>query len=283
MNSEDKFFEHGSYKAALFDPRWKRKRQEVLARDEHKCIICVGTENLHVHHRQYHFLNDLGKFKEPWEYGSKYLISLCQSCHSRAHYKYKILTKTIKGNEMGLFNLFRKKVSIVPISEQDKEQEEDNKAVPLPEILKDTVMDDSEPVEQKQADNYLIDDIYFFLRLDYEQRAYEDAISNPDLAYAEANMKQIRDKAALMIKQAKRKYLNQINSIDQRISICEQAGLVDTVMKLKFDRTMLSEHLGEINQIELDVQENTGHINYSMASYNRGFKKGLIFIALDYK
>jgi 5-methylcytosine-specific restriction endonuclease McrA len=65
-----------TYSQKLKDPRWQRKRLEVLSRDEFTCRICKSTENtLHVHHIRYI------KGREPWEYREFYFVTLCQHCH----------------------------------------------------------------------------------------------------------------------------------------------------------------------------------------------------------
>src|SRR5690606_22999315 len=84
---------HGTYGATLLDIRWKNKRKEILSRDGGKCVICRSTDKLQVHHRQYHFVQRLNRFKDPWEYDNNLMITLCQSCHSRGHYKYTVPTK----------------------------------------------------------------------------------------------------------------------------------------------------------------------------------------------
>ncbi|KIO78320.1 hypothetical protein TH53_04320 [Pedobacter lusitanus] len=81
---------HGSYGALLFDKRWKDKRSIILTRDLNQCVICGLTDNLQVHHRQYHYLTALKKFKAPWQYSDKTLITLCNSCHQRGHSKFKV-------------------------------------------------------------------------------------------------------------------------------------------------------------------------------------------------
>jgi hypothetical protein len=65
-----------TYKEKLRDPRWQRKRLEILSRDDFKCRLCgLGVETLHVHHKYY------DKGKEPWDYDERALITLCESCH----------------------------------------------------------------------------------------------------------------------------------------------------------------------------------------------------------
>lgn len=86
---------HGAYGSALFDPRWKAKRKEIVERDGHKCVICKSDQNLQVHHRQYHFVKPLNGYKNPWEYEDSLLITLCEPCHKRGHGLYKVPVKKI--------------------------------------------------------------------------------------------------------------------------------------------------------------------------------------------
>lgn len=86
---------HGSYGGLLFDPRWKAKRMDIMARDNQRCVICQGTDELQVHHRQYQFIKAENAFKVPWDYPSHLLITLCKNCHQRGHSKFKVPTITL--------------------------------------------------------------------------------------------------------------------------------------------------------------------------------------------
>lgn len=86
---------HGSYGALLLHPNWKARRKEVLNRDKHCCVHCGSVKDLQVHHRQYHFIERQQKFRLPWEYPDYLLITLCESCHNKGHYRYKVPTITI--------------------------------------------------------------------------------------------------------------------------------------------------------------------------------------------
>lgn len=64
----------------LKDPRWQKRKTEILTRDNFTCQLCGSTEKtLHVHHKYY-----LENHK-PWEYGDNALITLCEECHSWVH------------------------------------------------------------------------------------------------------------------------------------------------------------------------------------------------------
>lgn len=72
-----------TYSEKLKDPRWQKKRLEVLERDKWTCQGCSDkTSTLHVHH-QYYISG-----KEPWEYQNTCFLTLCESCHeSEERYK----------------------------------------------------------------------------------------------------------------------------------------------------------------------------------------------------
>jgi len=64
------------YSQKLLDPRWQKKRLEILQRDDWACQSCGDTEStLHVHHRRY--LSG----KDPWDIDSCLLVTLCDVCH----------------------------------------------------------------------------------------------------------------------------------------------------------------------------------------------------------
>ena len=66
------------YGDLLKDPRWQRKKSEILQRDDFTCQLCTDTETeLHIHHKKY--ITGL----KPWEYENKYLVTLCVNCHKK--------------------------------------------------------------------------------------------------------------------------------------------------------------------------------------------------------
>jgi hypothetical protein len=71
-----------SYLYKLKDPRWQKKRLEILNIHNFTCEECGSTEKeLHVHHRFYI------KGREPWEYDNDVFQVLCNSCHEKEHFK----------------------------------------------------------------------------------------------------------------------------------------------------------------------------------------------------
>ncbi len=78
------------YKNKLMDPRWDTRRNQILKRDGYQCVVCKSSENLEVHHRQYHYIIDAGCYRNPWDYPDYLLITLCKTCHADGHNHYKI-------------------------------------------------------------------------------------------------------------------------------------------------------------------------------------------------
>lgn len=68
------------YFQKLLDPRWQKKRLEVLESAEWMCESCMDdSSTLHVHHKQYF------NGREPWEYEAAQLAVLCAECHENSH------------------------------------------------------------------------------------------------------------------------------------------------------------------------------------------------------
>lgn len=93
-----------TYSQKLTDPRWQRKRLEVMQRDDWKCVCCRESKmQLEVHHIDY------WNGKEPWEYDLDMLITLCHECHTeeskrQRHEKY--LMNSLKYNHFTAVDIF---------------------------------------------------------------------------------------------------------------------------------------------------------------------------------
>jgi hypothetical protein len=69
-----------TYSEKLQDPRWQKKRLEIMSRDEFKCVKCSSeTNTLTVHH--FYYVSG----RMPWEYPGGSMATMCRKCHSEAH------------------------------------------------------------------------------------------------------------------------------------------------------------------------------------------------------
>lgn len=81
--------ERKSYRELLDDPRWQKKRLEVLEKNQFTCRGCGSKEKkLNVHHRMYK------KGRKPWEYELIDLTVLCEDCHEKWHSVYESICAT---------------------------------------------------------------------------------------------------------------------------------------------------------------------------------------------
>lgn len=65
-----------TYAEKLKDPRWQKKRLEILEAAAFACEDCGNKDKeLQVHHAIY------VKGREPWEYNQNSLMCLCVDCH----------------------------------------------------------------------------------------------------------------------------------------------------------------------------------------------------------
>lgn len=63
-----------TYSDKLKDPRWQKKRLEILNRDNFKCTFCGDkSSTLHVHHLAY--------ARTPWDVPNEDLVTTCSHCH----------------------------------------------------------------------------------------------------------------------------------------------------------------------------------------------------------
>lgn len=86
-----------SYSSKLRDPRWQKKRLEILERDNFMCRVCSDKDDtLFVHHLSYD--------KEPWTVPDESLVTLCEFCHNQT----EAMIKRVRGCHpvhAGIFNL----------------------------------------------------------------------------------------------------------------------------------------------------------------------------------
>ncbi len=108
-----------SYSEKLKDPRWQKKRLEILDRDEWRCTECGSKDKtLTVHHGYYE------KDKEPWEYDGETLRTLCEGCHEETHEILSYLRK-----DLGALPLVELRACGKWIQSRTRDREEDT--VPL--------------------------------------------------------------------------------------------------------------------------------------------------------
>lgn len=181
---------------------------------------------------------------------------------------------------MGFFELFRKK-------QQPQELPAENKT-PLPEIKEEDFIDNSEPTSQDSPHAYSvefgsklpIDIIYGFLKEDYESKAYNDALTNPDKSYKAMNLDIIRSNLEVKFKQVSLKYEDMLREIDFHIKSRSEAGLTDIVDLLRSKKETYMKHIGELQQMRDDLNKGELYMTGIFKSYEVGFTRGLASLSL---
>lgn len=99
VESESLFY-FMTYAEKLKDPRWQKKRLEVMERDNFTCQLCTKDDlTLNVHHISYIYGND------PWDYDLTNFVTYCQDCHiieeeAKHDFKSMLLELQKRGNPM---------------------------------------------------------------------------------------------------------------------------------------------------------------------------------------
>jgi len=79
-----------NYQDQIKDPRWQKKRLEILELHDFTCINCNSKEKtLNVHHIKYK------KNSLIWEYDDDELTVLCEDCHKELHFYKKLIEESI--------------------------------------------------------------------------------------------------------------------------------------------------------------------------------------------
>lgn len=72
------------YREQFKDPRWQRRRLEILKGADFTCVECGNTmDEFHVHHRYY------VPERMVWEYPDFALLAVCHICHEKEHQTVK--------------------------------------------------------------------------------------------------------------------------------------------------------------------------------------------------
>ena len=178
---------------------------------------------------------------------------------------------------MGLFNFFRNREGL---------DTPDGKEA-LPEIKEEDFIDNSESTEQEKP-SYSIelgskmpkDVIHAFLNGDYNNKAYHDALVNPDLAFMEQNLDILRGELEHKFKQVFDKYEDMLQEIDFHIQSRSKAGLVDLVEQLKTRRATYERHMQKLHKMEEDLDKGERYMTKIFENYKVGFTLGMASLSL---
>lgn len=181
---------------------------------------------------------------------------------------------------MSIFSFFTKQTGqqSAPALESETTSKE---TANLPEIKKEDFVDDSEPepesnyVTIKYGTGMPIDAIYAYVKDDYEQMGYDDAMCNADIQYKESKKEIIINKLKVLFEQVRLRYKGDIRDIEVYIDTVEAQGITSTASTLKARKETFNEHLRKIDEMEESLDKGEKKMLNMVASYERGFLKGV--------
>lgn len=181
---------------------------------------------------------------------------------------------------MSIFSFFTKQTGqqSAPALESETTSKE---IANLPEIKKEDFVDDSEPepesiyVTIKYGTGMPIDAIYAYIKDDYEQMGYDDAMCNADIQYKESKKEIIINKLKVLFEQVRLRYKGDIRDIEVYIDTVEAQGITSTASTLKARKETFNEHLRKIDEMEESLDKGEKKMLNMVASYERGFLKGV--------
>jgi hypothetical protein len=182
---------------------------------------------------------------------------------------------------MGFFDIFKKR--------RLANYEEHSNKESLPEIKEEEFIDNSDPNEHQGNFGYSIefgsklpiDIIYGFLKEDYEAKAYNDALTNPDRSFKQKNIEIIRSTLDIKFKQVALKYDDMLREIDVHIKTRSEAGLSDLVELLLSRKNTYQNHKIELETMKNDLLINESYMVGIFTSYEIGFTRGLASLSLQ--
>lgn len=182
---------------------------------------------------------------------------------------------------MGLFNFLNRQkesgkamVAMLPVAEtQDiAEAMKENTEAPCKE--------DQNPLTVSYATGWPIDVIYGYLRKNYEQKGFDDALVKSDLTFRDMNINIIRNKILMAFREINLNYDVMRRDLQTRLETCSAAGLLTTVSDIEKRITVIDTHKSELQRLEKDFCNGRNEASIPLQSYECGFLRGIATIAM---
>ncbi|CAM3406194.1 hypothetical protein [Aquirufa ecclesiirivi] len=122
--------------------------------------------------------------------------------------------------------------------------------------------------------------IFDRIRHDYEMEGYQDALTTADNKYRDDNISIIKLDLQADIHEAEIAIKEYLKEIDFHINSRRKADLHDLVEELESRREICLDRLKTMEEIKLDVSNDTGTSTRIVLAYKRGFNKGLAALSM---
>lgn len=180
----------------------------------------------------------------------------------------------------GLFNKKEENSNTIPLSSTTNvpESSEENIANEAP--LAETTTQENNHLTVSYATGWPIDVIYGYMHKNYEQKGYDDALLNNNIAFRDMNMKIIRNKILMIFHEINLNYDAMKEDFVTKIENCNAVGLLTTVAELEKQLSIVNAHKKELAKLEDDFCNNTNEASVPLMSYECGFLRGISAIAM---
>lgn len=124
--------------------------------------------------------------------------------------------------------------------------------------------------------NKPIDAVYVYIKTDYEQRGYNDAITLSDVAYMNKGINKITNELRVLFKQVRLKYDEALKDVENKIALYESMFMASSLKDAQAKLDLIKSHLNELTQLEKDLDDNAPSMQNMIDSYQRGFMTGIM-------
>lgn len=179
---------------------------------------------------------------------------------------------------MALFGFFNKKnenTNTIPFQFTTDTPDSSIEEVTNDSSVVEEATPENKPLTVSYATGWPIDIIYGYLHKNYEQKGYDDAMLNSNIAFRDMNMKIIRNKILMTFREINLNYNAMKDDLDTRIENCNAAGLLTTVAELGKQMSVINAHQEELAQLEADFCNNANEASVPLMSYECGFLRGI--------
>lgn len=148
-------------------------------------------------------------------------------------------------------------------------------------VVEETDTDDKQLLSVSCATGMPIDIIYGYLHKNYEDKGYNDALNNSNLAFRDMNMKIIRNKILMAFREVNLSYDVMKSDLKMRIESCNATGLLATSTELELQTSVINAHKEELARLEEDFRNESNKASVPLMSYECGFLRGVSDIAME--
>lgn len=135
------------------------------------------------------------------------------------------------------------------------------------------------PLTVSYATGWPIDVVYGYLHKNYEDKGFQDAMLNENIAFRDMNKSLIRNKILMVFREINLKYDAMVQDLQSRIDNCNSVGLLTTVAQLENSKGIIDVHKEELRQLEEQFRDNDS-ASIPLQSYECGFLRGIAATAL---